>query len=42
MKGRCWPWAHDWDVRYVSVPLFDLSAKGILKRCRRCPKVRAL
>lgn len=38
---RCWPWRHDWDVRRVSVPLFDPNAQGILKTCRQCGKVVA-
>jgi hypothetical protein len=39
---RCLPWRHDWDVvRGLTVPLFDPSAKGILKTCRRCGKVVA-
>ena len=39
--SRCWPFRHDWIVKRVSVPLFDISAKGILKTCRKCGKVVA-
>jgi hypothetical protein len=40
-RKHCWPWQHDWDVRRVSPPLWDISARGILKTCRNCPKVVA-
>jgi hypothetical protein len=39
--GHCLPWKHEWDVRRVSVPLWDISAKGELKTCIYCGKVVA-
>lgn len=38
VRFRC---RHDWDIRQVSPPMFDIMAKGILKTCRRCGKVVA-
>jgi hypothetical protein len=40
-QKRCLPWKHDWDVGRVSVPVCDVSARGIIKRCTKCPKVVA-
>jgi hypothetical protein len=37
----CLPWAHDWTVTKVTAPLWDPSAKGILKRCKTCGKTVA-
>jgi hypothetical protein len=37
----CLPWAHEWDVVRVSVPLWDISARGELRTCVRCGKVSA-
>lgn len=39
--NRCPPWAHRWRVTRVSVPMFDPSARGILKECLDCEKVIA-
>jgi hypothetical protein len=37
----CLPWAHEWDVVRVSMPLWDMSARGELNTCVRCGKVVA-
>lgn len=37
----CFPFTHKWTVRKVSVPLFDIGAKGELWRCTKCGKVKA-
>jgi hypothetical protein len=39
--GNCLPWAHVWHVVRVSIPSWDISARGELKTCLRCGKVVA-
>lgn len=41
IRGRCLPFRHDWKITRVSAPLWDPWARGILKRCRKCPAIRA-
>ena len=33
---RCWPWRHDWNVRKITVPMWDPWSRGVLKTCRKC------